>query len=134
MGLICTKKAIPRISQTRYYILVGIQVIIQCSGIYFHIMMPLTERFYTLRSTNDTHTQDSIGTKVFESVHCSNNCAASSQHGIQYYKSPFLCMVRDLEIIIHRLVGFMVPFHTYVTYPGIRDKFQHALHHAKAGP
>jgi hypothetical protein len=31
-------------------------------------------------------------------------------------------------------VGFMVPFHTYVTYPGIGDKFQHALHHAKAGP
>ena len=88
---------------------------------------------YSLRCSNEAQKPDTCGAGSLEGIDRGYGASPGREHGIEDKEVSFGHVTRDLEVVVYRLKGVVVPVEPDVADSGGRDEAKNSFHHPKAG-
>ena len=83
---------------------------------------------------HEAHEADVAAAALLEHRNCVAGAAAGCQHGVRDYDEAVFNIGRELAIIDHGLVGFLIAVKADVAHLGDGDEGPEAVYHSEAGP
>lgn len=129
--LLCSKDAVPCITQTWTDIGILIQAAVQMAHIDLDIGMGCTETLQAFRRSNDGHKLDLFPAVLLDEINGSHAGTSGSQHGISDNDGALLNGVGKLAVILMRLMGDFIAVQSNMAYLCAGNQCKDAVHHAQ---
>ncbi len=121
------------VTEPRKDIPLRVELSVEGSAVDRDVGMGGSQAPYSLRCSNEAQKPDTGGAGSLEGIDRGYGASPGREHGIEDKKVSFGHVTRDLEVVVYRLKGVVVPVEPDVADSGGRDEAKNSFHHPKAG-
>ena len=111
-----------------------VEAIVDGRGVDGHVRMLARKARKALRGADQEQPHDVAAARFLEQVDGGDERAARGQHGVEDHGAALVDLLGQLDVVAHRLEGFLVAVHADHADLGPGNHVQHAVHHAEPGP